>query len=266
MPVDWQLAHAWASPGDYTVDAADLVRQLAFVSEQGLDVTGDVRPDRIRFRVDRIVKQRLPVLVVADQVTIADARIDPPEVEVTLTLSNWEAFVSSGVEPRAVRVNVGPQLGELDPGELSAPFDVLMPLRLGDTSVIAIEPQSVNVRLQIAARSQGVIETVPVNLPVRMSFSPAIWQRYNEGQYEIVKVEPLEWLIKELKVRGEEGSALELEGQNIEAHVVITGDLFDSPGVDTTLDVRVDLPPGISLAGPPPQVRVRVEQRPPGGP
>jgi diadenylate cyclase len=258
LTVDWQLPDWLARPGEYDPLARGVLQQVADIRDLGL-VVRDVQPESMRLRIDELVSHDVPVRVDSGPVVVADVQVNPPEVRVTLPRRVWDQL---GEEQRVVVAPVASRVAMLDPDQVERLDNVPLALRLGDVTLTAVEPRTVNVLLRVVAQTN---EFVIENVRVRLSFSSGFWPQYDEENYQLVMVEPLEWRIRELKVRSEEGDVRRLTEQDVDAFVLVTPDLFSSVGTELTRDVTIILPRGVTLAGPTPQVRLRLIERQRGG-
>jgi hypothetical protein len=128
---------------------------------------------------------------------------------------------------------------------------VLTP-RIGDAELLRIEPRAVDIRLRIVAeRVQRRLE----NISVRVAASPQILQRY-----EIEIDDANEWLL-ELDVEGDEGVVNALRPQDVQAFVPLTSDQAVPSEEFRSMEVVVQLPPGVALVRASPQVRLRLVPR-----
>ena len=258
VPADWQTEQ-FLQIGQHTLPAREVLEQLALVQSLGLSVES-VQPDSLSISVDRPETRTVPVRVDSGSVLTAEHQIDPPEVALTLPQAVWQKL---GPDEAVVVANVANQVSGIVPGQRPSFGGVPVQLARADLRAVSIDPPTVDIRLLIAARSRDL---PPIeSLPVRLSFTQGFWRRYASGAYRLDLVEPLEWLITELKLRLDEGDVTAITSQDVDAFVLITEELFDTPNIERTLDVTIRRPAGVSLVGPTPQVRVRLVEVSPGG-
>ncbi|MBN2446742.1 MAG: diadenylate cyclase [Phycisphaerae bacterium] len=245
--------------GQHTLPAREVLEQLPLVRTLGLTVE-NVQPDSLSIRVDRPETRTVPVHVDSGSVLTAEHQIDPPEVALTLPQAVWQEL---GSDEALVIAPVASQVTGIEPGQRPRLTGVVLQPPRADLRAVSIDPPTVNIRLLIAARSRDI---PPIqSVPVRLSFSQGFWRRYADGTHRLELLEPLEWLITELKLRVDQGDVTSVSSQDVDAFVLITEDLFDTPGIERTLDVTIRRPAGVSLVGPTPQVRVRLVEVSPGG-
>ncbi len=93
-----------------------------------------------------------------------------------------------------------------------------------------------------------------------LAVSPLVWQRY-----EIELADPNEWLL-ELEVEGDRAVVDTLRAEDVHALVTLSSDEA-VPGTEfRRAAVELKLPPGVTLKGPPREVRFRLTARAGGTP
>jgi diadenylate cyclase len=250
--VEWTLPASLQTPGNPNLPVAEQLEEVNLFSSWGVEVL-DAQPDVLALAVDRETTEDLPLVLDAGSFLTSDVQITPPTVAVTLPRRVFEQL------PPDERVIAVPVAGRLagQPTERSLSLeDVPVQMTLADQPV-GIEPRTVDVVLTVVAATR---ELAIENVRVRLAFTPTAWQQYDQRRVRLVLRDPLEWFLRDLKVRTDDRSVTELTDADVDAYVLVTSDLLSSVGTEHTLDVNFDLPRGLSLVSPPPQVHIRLEQ------
>lgn len=256
LALEWPLPDAYARQGHVRLESAELrevIAALPAVRERGVFVE-DVRPDHLEFAVDRVVSLRVPVRIAAGPLRVADVQVEPAQVEVWLRELDWRNL---GEQPPAIEADVREALRTMPRNEPVSLQGVTLRPRLGPAGVLRVVPSAVDVRLRIVAeRASRRLEGVRVFLAV----SPLVWQRY-----EIELADPNEWLL-ELEVEGDRAVVDTLRAEDVHALVTLSSDEA-VPGTEfRRAAVELKLPPGVTLKGPPREVRFRLTARAGGTP
>lgn len=249
LEVSVELPRAYHEPGAHQLvgDALrDLLTRSRTLQARGLFVES-VRPAMLSFNVDDVVVREVPVRVNSAPLRVDVERIEPPRVLVALPRQRWKTVGESPSILAALgdRIAASPreQALNLTDVPLSTLGEGVAPLR--------VTPSEVNVRLRIVAEQSTRRFS---NVRVLALGGPVLLQRY---ALDIADVN--EWLL-EVEVTGDQAVIETMEPTDIRASVNLTseialGDEFAS------LEVRFQLPEGVSIVGPPRVVQVRLTPR-----
>lgn len=249
-PVEWQLPPDYKRGRDEIVDEK---LQAIFASVDAVRSRGvlvdKVAPRKLVISVDEVESVELPVQVRSGAVRISEIRVEPPQVRASLRRSELEQLPP---EQRVVYVDLEERLAGSSAPETRRFEGVLVDTKVGGFVARRIEPPAVNVSLRIEGRQvTRRIEGVPVVL----EGSPQLWQHFAADIRD-----QNEWLIQ-IEVVGEPYAVEKLRPADVRAFVRATPEDAATDGEFRTAEVVVLLPPGLTLAGPPPVVQYRLVQR-----
>jgi diadenylate cyclase len=253
VKLTWVLPTHYARPGRPRLEKEELravLEGLPALKSRGVFVE-DVSPDSLEFVVDDVATFVAPVQVDAGALQVAVERIEPDRVQVWLRQSDLTRLQEQESERRVSADLEKRLIGEPRNRVLSF-SGVVLAARIGEVELLRVDPRAVDIRLRIVAeRVQRRLENVPVYLAV----SPQVWQRY-----DIEVRDANEWLLA-LEVEGDEAVVNALRVQDVHAFVSLSSDQAVSSEEFRSMEVAVELPEGITLMRPSPQVRFRLVPR-----
>ncbi|MBK8914786.1 MAG: DNA integrity scanning protein DisA nucleotide-binding domain protein [Phycisphaerales bacterium] len=236
-----------SAPARYVLRADEVIS--AALRGSGLGVF-DAQPAGIVAVVDEVQTVTMRVRVSSGAARVADERVEPAEVRVTMRAADMAALPEAR---RVVEVRVEDRLRDVAaPTELTLPR-VAVERSIDRLPLLRVEPADVAVTLRVVEQltRRGV-----TGIPVQMSVSPQVWRRY-----DVVLSDPNELLI-DLDFEGDKALIETLRPQDVRAWVSVTGALAAGGPEFRTVDVSVQPPAGVTVVGPPPTVRLRLEERP----
>lgn len=253
LELSWPLPSGYARPGHARLEQEELrnvLERLPALESRGVFIE-DISPAGLELAVDEVATLTLPVRVDAGALRVAGERIEPEQVRVWLRRSDLNRLNALEEEPY-VRADMAERLS----GALrNQPLDfsgVGLEEQIGEIELLRVEPLVVDVGLRIVAElGQRRLEKIPVRLEV----SPETWQLY-----EVERADEGEWLL-ELEVEGDETAVNSLRPQDVRAFVLLTSDQAIASDEFRSMEVVVQLPAGVTLVRPPPQVRFRLVER-----
>jgi diadenylate cyclase len=248
---EWSLPAPYARPGAQVLGAEQLreiIGDLPPLRERGVFVDS-VSPSRFEFTVDEVAAAVMPVRVDAGSLELADARVEPTEVEVWLRRGDLESLHEA---ERVIEVEMEEALSTAPRNQMLRFSDVPLRRRVGEFEVLRVEPQVVDVSLRVVSeRVRRSLERIPVRLEV----NPQLLERYR-----VERADANEWLLK-LDVEGDQTVVAALRPQQVRAFVPLTSDEVLPAGQFRSVEVVIDLPEGVTLIGPPRLVQVRLVPR-----
>lgn len=244
-------------PGHYAPSGQDLIRLLQDLPElrQREIIVDAIVPDTLRFNVDQVVTlPEVPLRVDAGAFRVQVERIDPPNVHVRLRRRDAEAL---GATLPALILRMDKQLADLKPGAKRVFSAVPVPRQLGSAELLDVAPPTARVELRVVSeKATRRLEQIAVAYYV----SPQIDERV-----EIERQDVNEWLV-ELEITGDRNVVEALDPADVRAFVEINSDDVTPSSEFRPFDVTVELPPGVSLVGPPPTVHLRFQLSSPATP
>jgi hypothetical protein len=232
-------------------DLLDVLKETLLdrsLRERGVFVDS-VSPSRFEFTVDEVAAAVMPVRVDAGSLELADARVEPTEVEVWLRRGDLESLHEA---ERVIEVEMEEALSTAPRNQMLRFSDVPLRRRVGEFEVLRVEPQVVDVSLRVVSeRVRRSLERIPVRLEV----NPQLLERYR-----VERADANEWLLK-LDVEGDQTVVAALRPQQVRAFVPLTSDEVLPAGQFRSVEVVIDLPEGVTLIGPPRLVQVRLVPR-----
>jgi diadenylate cyclase len=251
IKLDWPLPPAYARPGHMRLEKDELreiIANLPALHKAGVFVE-DVSPGRFEFAVDEVASVMASVRVDAGTLRVSVEHVEPERVTVWLRradlkqLSEDQLFINANLEERLA--------GKPRNDRLS--FEgVPLEMRIGGFEVLRVEPRTVNLEVRVVAET---IRRRLAGISVDLAASPQIWQRY-----DIDRADANEWLL-ELEVEGDESVVNALRPQDVRAIVPLTGEQAVPTADYRLMDVVIELPAGVRLVRPAPQVRFRLVPR-----
>lgn len=252
LKATWDLPAALIQPGNRVTLKEEQLREiiagLPEFRKRGIYVDS-VTPEQFSFTPHRVVPVELPVHVEAGSLRVAVARIVPDHVMVQIRAKDLQSIPSS---ERFVAADLTERLASAIPGrDLSFRAVPLRP-EVGRMPTLAIDPPIVDVDLRVvgetARRRIGGVR-------VQLAVSPQIWQRFDLDIYDAN-----EWLL-ELEVEGEKSAVESLQASDVRAFVPLAGDQIAVTEDYRSMKVEIEFPPGVTLVGPPREVRFRLRPR-----
>jgi len=251
IKLNWTLPPLYGRPGPLDLDEEKLqaiLSELPVLQGRGVYVE-NVEPANLSLVVDAVETRRVPVRPNAGALRVALESIEPAEVEVRLRRRDLERL---GDDQLYVEAALDDLLSGAARNRPLSFEGVPIERRLGDITVLSVEPRVVDVRLRVVAeRDRARISGVRV----RVAASPQVWERY-----DIDVADANEWLL-ELEVEGDKDVIRNLTALEIQAVVPLTVDQVVPGGDYRSMEVVIDLPDGVTLVGPSRQVQFRLIAR-----
>ncbi|QOJ14499.1 MAG: DNA integrity scanning protein DisA nucleotide-binding domain protein [Planctomycetia bacterium] len=236
-----------STPARYVLRADEVISSA--LRGSGLGVF-DAQPAGIVAVVDEVQTVTMRVRVSSGAARVADERVEPAEVRVTMRAADLAALPEAR---RVIEVRVEDRLRDVAaPSELTLPR-VPMERSIDRFPLLRVEPPDVAVTLRVV---EQLTRRAVAGIPVQLSVSPQVWRRY-----DVVLSDPNELLI-DLDVEGDKALIEALRPQDVRAWVSVTGAMAAGGPEFRTVDVIVQPPTGVTVVGPPPTVRLRLEERP----
>ncbi len=250
LVLDYPLPSVFSRPGGYELDAARVIDLHPEITRRGLSVTS-VAPATLDVRVDELVTLKMPVQLDAGRVQISsDARIEPREVRVTMRRGDLEQIPP---DRHFVVARVEDLLARVPPDQTLSLADVILDNQVHRLPIVSLDPTTVDVTArvlgeQVTVRRSGVV--------VFLRASVEFLQRYN-----VVVADRNEWRV-DIELRGDKDRLESLTAQRIDAFVNLTIEQASvATGGTIVAEVQFQLPEGVELVGPPPQLQVRITPR-----
>lgn len=240
---------AWSAPAvadRYVLQTDEVVGDA--LRTQGVSVYNAGPPSFI-VQVDALATAEMRVRVNPGALRIAEERVDPDTVRVTLRAEDLAQLPESR---RIIEARVEERLRDTPPDTVLSLARVPLERTVERLKVVRTEPPEVTVSLRVVGqRTRKLISGVPVQL----SAAPQVWKRY-----DVVIGEQSEFLI-DVEVEGDRAALDTLRPQDLRAWVPVTADLFGTRQDLRSVEVSISAPPGVTITGAPRTVRLRLEER-----
>ncbi len=233
-PVDvtWELDSSYR-PRSYALgreQIRDIVAKLRETRGRGSSVSS-VDLAELRFDVAETVTLAATVQPNAEDVQVEVARIEPPEVHVTVRRGDLppdfegrEAIVPAPLGRRLTTVRIG-EMVTLDRVRLER--RLLLDRQPTPINVVRIQPDEVGVELSVVGERRRI-----ENVVVRLFVSPEVLERYKVTQPDLN-----EWRVS-FEVEGSEAVLGRLGPHSFDAVALVTTDLLPPAGAPTVIQLR----------------------------
>jgi diadenylate cyclase len=249
LRVSWELSERDLA-GPRERGALDLLNALDEVKRLRVSVE-EIQPDKFDFMVDELVPVTMGLKADTGAVQAVEQQFEPAHVRVVMRKRHLAPH--DGGLPESQRVIVLPledRVRHAAPGEVITET-VPVPDQVGGFPIISKDPRSVRVTLRVGG--QRITREIP-NVPVWITISPELLQ-----VYDVERLDPQEWLI-EVELEGEKSQVEALRPQEVRAFVTISSELLN-PAPDLRLEVKIDAPDRIKVAGNKHFVQLRLTRR-----
>ena len=247
LAVKWLLDDDAASSVERTLSARDVLSNAAGIRERGLTVV-DTQPRDVVVRTHEKRTLPMPLKATAPGVELADVTFEPAEVQVTLRAGDLQRI------PEGERFVSVPLEGRLSGAARDEPItltNVALSDRVGGVRV-SLSPPEVKVTLRvIGARQQKTLSRVYVALLM----PPSMQRNY------IVEPKDEQEFLLDLVVEGDRAAIASLTSADVQALAQLNSSFENGVGEYRPVEVRLILPRGVSLVGPPRFVEVRLVRR-----
>jgi diadenylate cyclase len=249
LRVSWELSERDLA-GPRERGALELLNAVDEVKRLRVEVD-EVHPDKFAFMVDELATVTMGLMADTGAVQTVEQQFEPAQVRVVMRRRHVASH--SGGLPESQRVIVLPledRVRHAAPGEVIS-VTVPVPDQVGGFPIISKDPRSVRVTLRVGG--QRITHEIQ-HVPVWINISPELLQ-----VYDVERLDPQEWLI-EVELEGEKSQVEALRPQDVRAFVTISSDLLN-PAPELRLEVKIDAPEGIKVAGNKHFVQLRLTRR-----
>lgn len=252
LELTWALPAGYPSrPEPWRLDEADLrnlIESLTLTSVRGVRVE-NVDPGGLEFLVTDILNVPMPVRPNFGSTRVEQVQITPDTVDVQIRRTDLDRL---SADERAVAVQLADAAAAAAQDGLIRIEAALLDLQIGRVRALRITPAAVGVTARVVSqRSQRKIDGVSVQILK----SPQV-----EKHYVFEQTDPNEWLI-DLVVEGDEAVVAGLQPSDVQAFVDFSDDPLASTAETRQVPVRLQLPDGVTLSGPPRYVSVSIRPR-----
>lgn len=250
LPLEWLVEQFSPSEQMKSIPAAGVLSAMDEIRSRGL-IVERVDPVSLNILVDSLKLERVPVTIDAGDVSIADLKIVPDTVEVTMRKRDWDKLAA------AQRKIVIPLEARLRERQAEVPLElgnVVLPRTIGLHPAIAVDPTQVRISLRIVGRQ----DTRTVNgVMVSYMIPPTL-----EERYRVERRDPSEWRVA-IVVKGDKDIIENLKATDVEAFINFTSDLAAPDQAWQIVEVSFRLPAGVTIdpGGRKPTVQCRLAER-----
>jgi len=238
-----------ASPGRLELDSAKMLAEVDAIKQRGLGVSA-ARPERFSVEIDRITTVTMRIEPQFGDLQAEAVEVQPEQVQVSLP-----SVLAQGLDGDVLKVDVTEHVrGSARPDQAQA---VTVPLRwpqqVPEAKFVQFDPAEVTVRFRL----KGWIATRELpGVQVAFYIPPDVLKRYDP-----VPVDPAEFR-PNIQLRGPKQIVESLTRQDIRLLVeVLTSDEANVGKPIRRKVVAADLPAGVELLEPVPEVRFILKPR-----
>ncbi len=211
----------------------------------------DIAPKELAFEVGAVgVLERVAVQVDGGSYRIEVLDVTPPVVSARYVRKDGVALNGAGL---SVRIDIEDQLAQVTAGQSRVLRDVRVPRRAGAVALLDVEPSTVTITVRVLSETSRVrLEQIAVSYMINPDVAErTIVERQDKNA----------WRGVELEVEGDSALIDALDPSDVGAFVRIGSEQAIISPDFRSFEVEVDLPPGITLVGPPPTVHLRFQTK-----
>lgn len=250
LELEWRLNGPYAGYGRHELGEGELIELLSSLpglSERGV-YAQRAAPDKLAYSVDEVQVVSFPIEADAGTLQVADVRFEPPEAQVRIRRNDLERLTTSD---RIVTAKLTDRLTGVTGDEPITLDRVALERKIDGFDMVGVNPDVVKVTLRVVAEhARTRIESVPVQILASPQFAQS---------FDIELRDAGEWLI-DLEIEGERTRIAALRPQDVQAYVSFSSSQTPSTEFRSS-EVKVLLPPGLSVVGTPPSVQYRLTLR-----